>query len=72
MSSSSSTATRFYNAESEDKGLAEIIIGKQRNGPIGTIKLTFTPNLTKFDNHEDGDRYDPEHMPPPGYEPDPT
>ena len=60
-----------YNQESEDKGLAEIIIGKQRNGPIGTIKLTFTPNLTKFDNHQDDDRYDPDYMPPPGYQPDP-
>ena len=42
-----------YNPNSEDKGLAEIIIGKQRNGPIGMVKLTFTPELTKFDNHID-------------------
>ena len=52
-----------YNPETEDQGIAEIIIGKQRNGPIGTIKLTFTPELTKFDNHADGDVYG---MPPPG------
>ena len=46
-----------YNPESEDKGLAEIIIGKQRNGPIGMVKLTFLPQLTKFDNHIDDDAY---------------
>ena len=51
-----------YNPESPDKGLAEINIGKQRNGPTGTIKLTFTPNLTKFDNHIAEDAY--------GYGPD--
>ena len=47
-----------YNKDSEDKGLAEIIIGKQRNGPIGKVKLTFAPHLTKFDNHADEDAYD--------------
>ena len=46
-----------YDPESEDKGLAEIIIGKQRNGPIGMVKLTFTPKLTKFDNYIDTDAY---------------
>ena len=46
-----------YNPESPDQGLAEIIIGKQRNGPIGMLKLTFTPNLTKFDNHLDTEAY---------------
>ena len=39
-----------YNEDTEDKGIAEIIIGKQRNGPIGKIRLSFTGNLTKFDN----------------------
>ena len=39
-----------YNPESQDKGTAEIIIGKQRNGPIGTIKLTFVGQYTKFEN----------------------
>ncbi len=39
-----------YNAESPDKGMAEIIIGKQRNGPIGTVKLTFLGNYTRFEN----------------------
>ncbi|MEO8672719.1 MAG: replicative DNA helicase [Tahibacter sp.] len=41
----------YYNPESPDKGLAEIIIGKQRSGPTGTIKLTFLGQYTKFENH---------------------
>ena len=32
------------------EGLAEIIIGKQRNGPIGKVRLSFIGNLTKFEN----------------------
>jgi replicative DNA helicase len=39
-----------YNPDSSDKGIAEIIIGKQRNGPIGTVKLTFLGNYTRFEN----------------------
>ncbi|MGD8829596.1 MAG: replicative DNA helicase, partial [Pseudomonadales bacterium] len=39
-----------YNDESPDKGTAEIIIAKQRNGPIGRVRLSFIGNLTKFDN----------------------
>ncbi|MEI6412719.1 MAG: replicative DNA helicase [Pseudomonadota bacterium] len=39
-----------YNEKSPDKGIAEIIIGKQRNGPIGTTKLTFLGQFTKFEN----------------------
>ena len=42
-----------YNEESSDKGIAEIIIGKQRNGPIGTVKLTFLGQYTKFENYID-------------------
>lgn len=39
-----------YNKESEDKGTAEIIIGKQRNGPIGYAKLAFLSHYTRFEN----------------------
>ena len=39
-----------YNENSEDKGKAEIIIGKQRNGPIGTVNLAFMGQFTKFEN----------------------
>lgn len=39
-----------YNEDSPDKGKAEIIIGKQRNGPIGTVALTFQGKYTKFEN----------------------
>jgi len=50
-----------YHPESADKGTAEIIIGKQRNGPIGSLRLAFIGNLTKFENLA-ADRYD--HMAP--------
>ncbi|MBE8215484.1 MAG: replicative DNA helicase [Endozoicomonadaceae bacterium] len=39
-----------YNPDSEQKGMAEIIIGKQRNGPIGHIKLSFLGHYARFDN----------------------
>ncbi len=39
-----------YNEESPDKGIAEIIIGKQRNGPIGICRLTFLGQHTRFEN----------------------
>jgi replicative DNA helicase len=41
----------YYHVDSPDKGLAEVIIGKHRNGPTGTVKLTFLGQYTRFENH---------------------
>ncbi|MFZ8944105.1 MAG: replicative DNA helicase [Methylophilaceae bacterium] len=40
-----------YNPESPDKGLAEILLAKQRNGPVGVVKLTFLGQYTRFENY---------------------
>ena len=40
----------YYNKETDKKGISEIIVAKQRNGPIGTIELAWLPELTKFAN----------------------
>jgi replicative DNA helicase len=40
-----------YNPDSPDKGIAEIILAKQRSGPIGMIKLTFVGEFTRFENY---------------------
>ncbi|ERT06639.1 replicative DNA helicase [Lyngbya aestuarii BL J] len=49
----------YYNPDSPDRGIAEVIITKHRNGPTGTIKLLFDPQFTKFRNLAGGDRYFP-------------
>ena len=46
-----------YHDDSPDKGVAEIIIGKQRNGPIGKVRLTFQGQYSRFDNYA-GPAYD--------------
>ena len=43
-----------YNPDSKDRGTAEIICGKQRRGPTGTVRLTFLGEYTKFDNYVGG------------------
>ena len=47
-----------YNEDSPDKGTAEVIIGKQRNGPIGMTRLTFLGQYTRFENFIQADGYD--------------
>lgn len=55
-----------YNEDSPDKGTAEIIIGKQRNGPIGTTRLTFLGQYTRFENYIHDIYSDDESYPPRG------
>jgi replicative DNA helicase len=40
----------YYNKDSKELNVAEVIIGKQRNGPVGTIKLVFQEKFTRFEN----------------------
>ena len=48
----------YYNHDSSDKGISEIIIAKQRNGPIGTVQLAWLPEYTKFANLENDRKKD--------------
>jgi replicative DNA helicase len=41
----------YYNKDSKEPGVAEVIIAKQRNGPTGTVKLTFLKHITKFESY---------------------
>lgn len=52
----------YYDKESEDRNIIEIIIAKQRNGPVGTVKLAFVKEYNKFVNIEH--RYDESYAPP--------
>ena len=47
----------IYNPDTEDKGIAEIIIGKQRNGPLATVKTLFQGQYSIFENLTTQDRY---------------
>ncbi|WP_417614153.1 replicative DNA helicase [Oceanisphaera sp.] len=49
-----------YHDDSPEKGIAEIIIGKQRNGPIGRVRLTFQGQFSRFDNYA-GPAFDDEY-----------
>jgi replicative DNA helicase len=44
-----------YNKETPDKGVAEIIIAKQRTGPTGALRVAFSGEHTRFDNLEETD-----------------
>lgn len=50
-----------YNPDSNDKGTAEIIIGKQRSGPIGSVRLTFLGEYTRFEDFANADYMADEH-----------
>ena len=40
----------YYNQETPDRGITEVIVTKHRNGPVGTVKLLFEPQFTRFRN----------------------
>ena len=48
----------YYNKDSEKKGISEVIIAKQRNGPIGMVELAWIPEFTKFTGLDHSKRQD--------------
>ena len=51
------TSEEYYKADTQDKGTAEVIITKHRNGPTATVRLTFLGEYTKFENFASGSSY---------------
>lgn len=49
----------YYDEQSPDKGISEVIVGKHRNGAVGTVKLLFEPEYTRFRNLATGRGYSP-------------
>ncbi len=47
----------YYKPDTQEKGIAEVIVGKHRNGPTGTVKLTFLKEYTRFENFASGATY---------------
>ncbi|MCC6952871.1 MAG: replicative DNA helicase [Deltaproteobacteria bacterium] len=47
-----------YNPDTPDKGVAELIVGKHRNGPVGTVRLAFLGEFTLFENLAENNEYD--------------
>ena len=47
----------YYKPDTQEKGIAEVIVGKHRNGPTGTVKLTFLKEYTRFENFASGANY---------------
>ena len=45
----------YYNPTEENMGIADVIIAKQRNGPVGTVKLAFIKEYMRFENLVHGD-----------------
>ena len=45
----------YYNPETPEQGVAELIVAKQRNGPTGTVKVRFDKQWTRFDNLAEGE-----------------
>lgn len=49
----------YYNPDTPDRGVAELIIAKHRNGPVGTVRLLFEPQYTRFRNLANSNQYAP-------------